>query len=194
MIGSIPSPDWKRKRFAHLGDAWSRWYGGDTLNFSIGQGYVLVTPLQMAMVTATTANGGDVLRPYLVQRIVDPTNGATIFTRRRVCVRHVGISDQNLAAVRKGMRQAVTDGTGKIVDLPDIAVAAKTGSAQMHGSGTTHGWFVAFAPYDHPTIAVAAIVEHGGHGASSAGLVARAMLQAYFKKAITQPKAAAKSD
>jgi penicillin-binding protein 2 len=83
-------------------------------------------------------------------------------------------------AVRLGMRITVTNGTGKVVNFPQIAVAAKTGSAQMHGAAKTHGWFICFAPYDHPTIAIAAIVEHGGHGADTAGRVARAMLQAYF--------------
>ena len=81
------------------------------------------------------------------------------------------------------MLDCVTDGTGKVVRFEEVEVAAKTGSAQVHGSDQTHGWFVAFAPYDHPTIAVAAIVEHGGHGGDSAGRIVRAMLRAYFNLA-----------
>jgi len=82
--------------------------------------------------------------------------------------------------VRRGMRLTVTRGTGKVVNFPQVAVAAKTGSAQMHGSAKTHGWVICFAPYSHPTIAIAAVVEHGGHGADTAGKVAQAMLQTYF--------------
>ena len=78
------------------------------------------------------------------------------------------------------MRVTVTNGTGKVVNFKDVAVAAKTGSAQTHGAAKTHGLFICFAPYNHPTIAIAAIVEHGGHGGDTAGKVARAMLQAYF--------------
>jgi penicillin-binding protein 2 len=95
-------------------------------------------------------------------------------------LRHIGISPQNISAVQTAMRDVTTNGTGAIVNFPNVAVASKTGSAQVHGNSKTHGWFVAYAPVDHPTIAIAAVVEQGGHGASSAGYVARAMLQAYF--------------
>ncbi|HEX5323308.1 MAG TPA: penicillin-binding protein 2 [Capsulimonadaceae bacterium] len=193
MIGSIPSPAWKKKHFGRLGADYSTWYPGDTINMSIGQGYVLTTPLQMALVTATTANGGYVLRPYLMQRIVT-ADGKPVIASQRVVLRKVSISDQNLAYVREGMRQTVTSGTGHIVDFPNVAVAAKTGSAQVHGSPVTHGWFVAFAPFDHPTIACAAVVEHGGHGASSAGYVVRAMLEAYFGMKVDLGGPAGKSD
>ena len=178
--GTMPSPEWKMSRFARLGPKYQQWYGGDTLNTSIGQGYVLVTPLQMALVTATTANGGYVLRPYLVSRILDPNTHAPISETQMVILRRVDIAPEYLADVCEGMRECVTDGTGAVVDFPSLPVGAKTGSAQATGAGLTHGWFVAFAPYDHPTIACAAVVEHGGHGGDSAGLVVRAMLQAYF--------------
>ena len=82
--------------------------------------------------------------------------------------------------VRRAMRVTVTNGTGKVVNFGEVAVAAKTGSAQTHGNAKTHGLFICFAPYDHPTIAIAAIVEHGGHGGDTAGKVARAMLVSYF--------------
>lgn len=193
MIGSIPSPAWKVKHFGKLGSAYSTWFPGDTLNMSIGQGYVLTTPLQMALVTATTANGGYVLRPYLMEKIVT-ADGKLVVQSKRIVLRRVGISAQNLAYVREGMRDTVTSGTGHIVDFPNVAVAAKTGSAQYTGGATTHGWFVAFAPYDHPTITCAAVVEHGGHGASSAGYVVRAMLQAYFGMKVDTGAIPGKSD
>jgi penicillin-binding protein 2 len=191
-IGSIPSPAWKKKRFKRNGPEFQQWFGGDTLHMSIGQGDVLTTPLQMARVTATVANGGDVLKPYVVSRIINH-DGKTVYEGKRTVVRHVPVSPRNMEEVRKAMRVTVTAGTGKIVDFPQVAVAGKTGSAQTHGSALTHGWFVCFAPYDHPTIAIAAIVEHGGHGAGTAGHVARAMLQTYFKLPVT-PEKTVKSD
>jgi penicillin-binding protein 2 len=184
-IGSIPSPAWKEKKFKRYGPDFDQWFGGDTLHMAIGQGDVLTTPLQMARVSATLANGGDVLRPYLVDRITDSQTGAILFSNERTVVRHVPVSDINMQAVRDAMRYTVTNGTGKSVDFPQVAVAAKTGSAQVHGKAKTHGWFICFAPYDHPTIAIAAVVEQGGHGADSAGRVARAMLQTYFHMPVT---------
>ncbi|BDI31029.1 penicillin-binding protein 2 [Capsulimonas corticalis] len=191
-IGSIPSPAWKKNHFKRYGPEYSQWFGGDTLHMSIGQGDVLTTPLQMARVTATVANGGDVLKPYVVSRIINHA-GETVYQGQRTLVRHVPVSARNMEEVRKAMRYTTTNGTGKIVDFPQVQVASKTGSAQTHGSKLTHGWFVCFAPYDHPTIAIAAIVEHGGHGAGTAGHVARAMLQTYFHLPVT-PEKSAKSD
>ncbi len=192
-IGSIPSPAWKAKRFARQGPAFTQWFGGDTLHMAIGQGDVLTTPLQMARVAATLANGGDVLRPYVVQKITTGHENKALFTNARTVIRHVPVSPQNMEDVRRGMRQTVTRGTGKVVDFRQVAVAAKTGSAQVHGSAKTHGWFICFAPYDHPTIAIAAVVEHGGHGADTAGKVARAMLQTYFHLPV-RDSGSAKSD
>ncbi len=179
-IGSIPSPAWKAHHYRRYGPAYTQWFGGDTLHMSIGQGDVLVTPLQMARVTATLANGGDLLRPYVVQKVTDGATGRVVFQNARTVIRRVPISAQNLAAVRQAMRVTVTSGTARVVDFPQVAVAGKTGSAQVHGQAMTNGWFICFAPFDHPTIAIAAVVEKGGHGANTAGKVARAMLQTYF--------------
>jgi penicillin-binding protein 2 len=184
MIGSIPSPAWKVKHFGKLGPAYSTWYGGDTLNMSIGQGYVLTTPLQMALVTATTANGGDVLKPFIVQDAINPLTHQMFALHQRTVLRHIGISPDNIKAVQKAMLGTTTGGTGAIVNLPGVQIASKTGSAQVAGHKRTHGWFVAYAPFDHPTIACAAVVEEGGHGASSAGYIVRAMLQAYFHQRV----------
>ena len=179
-IGSIPSPAWKAKRFHKLGPAFDTWYGGDTLHMSIGQGDVLTTPLQLARVAATFANGGNVLKPYVVAKITGGATGGTLYRSAPAIVRHVRVSAINMEIVRRAMRVTVTSGTGKVVNFKGVTVAAKTGSAQTHGAAKTHGLFICFAPYNHPTIAIAAIVEHGGHGGDTAGKVARAMLQAYF--------------
>ncbi len=179
-IGSVPSPAWKLKHFHRLGDAFDQWFGGDTLHMSIGQGDVLTTPLQMARVAATLANGGSVLKPFVVSSVTGADTGAVIYHSKRTVVRRVPVSAANMERVRKAMRATVTEGTGKVVSFPGLAVAAKTGSAQTYGSKMTHGLFICFAPYNHPTIAIAAIVEHGGHGGGTAGKISRAMLQAYF--------------
>ena len=178
--GAIPSPAWKAKRFRKLGPAFDQWFGGDTLHMSIGQGDVLTTPLQMARVTAAFANGGNVLKPYVVAKVTGGAAGVVEYRSTPTVIRHVAVSTANMERVRRAMRVTVTNGTGKVVNFQDVAVAAKTGSAQTHGNALTHGLFICFAPYNHPTIAIAAIVEHGGHGGTTAGVVARAMLQAYF--------------
>lgn len=189
-IGTVPSPVWKEKHFRRLGPDFTKWYGGDTLHMAIGQGDVLTTPLQLARVCATVANGGDVLRPFIVDHITDPTTGVVRFRNHRVLIRHVPVSAVNMESVRQAMRQTVTSGTGRIVNFSQVEVAAKTGSAQVHGVDKTHGLFICFAPYNHPTIAIAGIVERGGHGADTAGKVARAMLEAYFHLPETHEQAA----
>jgi len=179
-IGSVPSPAWKMKHFHRLGPAFDQWFGGDTLHMSIGQGDVLTTPLQMARVAAAFANGGNVLKPYVVSEVLNANSHTVIYHSKPIIVRHVPVSAANMERVRMAMRITVTRGTGKVVNFPGIAVAAKTGSAQTYGASMTHGLFICFAPYNHPTIAMAAIVEHGGHGGSTAGKVCRAMLLSYF--------------
>ena len=192
-IGSIPSPTWKMKHFHRLGPAFDQWFGGDTLHMSIGQGDVLTTPLQMARVAATLANGGNVLKPYVVSEVMDAGSRTASYQCTPTIVRHIPVSAPNLERVRMAMRMTVTEGTGRVVSFPGVAVAAKTGSAQTYGSAKTHGLFICFAPYNHPTIAIAAIVEHGGHGGDTAGKVCRAMLQAYFHLKDTG-EASARSD
>lgn len=181
MIGSIPSPAWKKKRFGKFGALAAQWYDGDTLNMSIGQGYVLTTPLQMAMVTAATATSGTVYRPYLLDYAQDPLTGVVVSKTKPTVLSRVAADASNFAVVQEGMRECVTRGTGRVVDFDGLDVAAKTGSAEVTNSNVADGWFVAYAPYEHPRVAIAAVVEHGGHGGDSAGKVVRAMLKAYFK-------------
>ena len=192
--GLIPTAEWKQKRFG------KRWYHGETLPVSIGQGYVLMTPIQMASMIATVANEGTVYRPFLVKRIVD-TDGKTLKEFKPEVIGRTGISPANFRLVKQGLFSVVNDpgGTGGMARLYDVRVAGKTGTSQvvkMRDSkrGTPyqyrdHALFVAFAPYDKPEIAVAVIVEHGEHGGSAAGPIAGRMLRAYFdgKKPITKP-------
>ncbi|MDI3269837.1 MAG: penicillin-binding protein 2 [Bacillota bacterium] len=179
------------------------WVPGDTVNASIGQGYNAFTPIQMAQMVATLATG-ERYRPYLVDAILSP-EGEVLWQQKPELLNRVDLPESDLQAVRKGML-AVTSynphfgavdspyGTGysAFADLPEtsqkilgrtIRVAAKTGTAE--GRATSDGWFVAYAPYDDPQIAIAVAIEKAGGGALAGALVARALVDAYFGLPIT---------
>ena len=175
--GLVPSPEWKEKAKKES------WYLGDTYHMAIGQGDVLVTPLQMIDAVAAIANGGELLKPYVVQKINDK-EGKTIQETQKEIIRAKFIDDANLQVVREGMRNAVTASYGSaraLNDLP-VASAAKTGTAQFGSEGKTHAWMVTFAPYNDPQIAIAVIVEGGGEGYATAGPVAEQILNWYFTR------------
>ena len=183
--GLMPDPAW-RARFNARRPAMQRWFPGNTLNMSIGQGDVLATPLQMAIATAAIANGGTKWTPHLVTQIFDSTG--KLVRQTKPTGQNVGISPRNLAIVRAGMRTVVTNGTGKPCNLPQVAVAGKTGSAEDDHSPLPHSWWVCYAPADKPTIAIAVIVENSGHGSENALPVARAVLEAAFPVPKATPK------
>lgn len=175
--GLVPSPEWKEKTKNEM------WYLGDTYHMAIGQGDVLATPLQMAVSTAAIANGGEVLQPHLVRKITDK-DGKTIKEFSKVVVRSNFVDENNLSIVRSGMHNCVTQDYGSckaLNDLP-VTVAAKTGTAQFGAEGKTHGWMVAYAPYDNPTIAMAVIVEGGGEGYAVAEPVVKDVFNWYFSQ------------
>ncbi|HEY9722635.1 MAG TPA: penicillin-binding protein 2 [Oscillatoriaceae cyanobacterium] len=160
--GFIPDPAWKRR-------VWhDKWWPGDSANMGIGQGAVNVTPLQAAVMVSAIANGGDVMVPRLID------DGKTEPPR---IVNHW--NPEALATVRKGLRLVVQSGTGTVADVPGKEISGKTGSAES-GKPKTHGWFVCYGPGPHPTIAIACICEAAGHGGSTAGKVARTILDEYF--------------
>jgi penicillin-binding protein 2 len=178
--GLLPSADWLRTTKNE------RWSQGQTANTSIGQGYVLASPLQMAMVTAAIANGGTNYQPTLVHQIQQP-DGTLI--RRPPKIRgdlrkDNGLSPEQIEIVRKGMFNVVNaqDGTGKQGAVPRIQVAGKTGTAQFWRDGIkdNHTWFLAFAPYDHPRIALAVMVEGGKSGGGVAAPIAAEIIQKIF--------------
>jgi penicillin-binding protein 2 len=176
--GLMPDEEWKARTMHE------KWYGGNTLNCSIGQGDILATPLQMAVVTAAIANNGRMMRPHMLKEIRGRDRKTTVRIAPEL-VRTLPVSQDNIAAIKEGMRQTVIGdrGTGHIVNLPGIAVAAKTGSAQNkrgHRARKTHAWFVCFAPVENPTIAICVFREEAGHGGTESGPVARAMLEEYF--------------
>lgn len=169
--GLLPTAAWKERE---LGE---EWYPGDTVNMSIGQGFLLVSPLQMAVATAAVANGGQVPRPYLVEKAVGP-NGR-ILQQNRPRLRKLPVSKHHLAAVRQGMRGAVQYGTGMAADAPQVAVAGKTGTVESFANvnnphGRNHVWFVSYAPADKPELVVVVFLEKsGGYGGSLAAPIAR---------------------
>jgi penicillin-binding protein 2 len=172
--GFIPDQSWKQKK---LGE---RWYVGDDYHCAIGQGFDTATPLQIANMTATIANGGSVYRPHLVEKIVKP-NGTEQEIGSQVLNKNF-ISKSNMDIVREGMRETIASSSGSARQLADlkVAVAGKTGTAQYGTEGKTHGWFASFAPFDNPEIAMAVLVEGGGEGHSTAVPVTKEVYQWYF--------------
>lgn len=190
VAGLVPSTRWKRDVY----DA--RWWTGDSLNMVIGQGATSTTPLQMAMVCATVANGGDLLQPHLLNRIVWPKHlnlPDTVYGKR--VRRHIEVRPETLQIVREAMRTAVEHGTGKPVSGLPIKVAGKTGSAEHIGNRPPHAWFICFAPYEKPKYAISVFVSEGEHGSTTAGPVARKILAALYNfKGVGGPATAAPSD
>ena len=154
--GTIAGAKWKKARIKE------NWYGGDTVNYGIGQGYVLVTPLQMARAYASIANGGKLLTPKL--NSAAPTQ-----------YRQLGISPAIIKLMQQGLREVAHIGTGKRASTFGVQVAGKTGTAQ-NSQGEDHAWFVGYAPADHPRYAVAAIAEAGKGGGAVTGPIVGKML------------------
>ncbi len=190
--GLIPTRKWKKKRFG------TSWYDGETVNTSIGQGFVLTTPLQLASMTAALANGGTVWKPQIVQKTVN-LEGETDWIFKPEKLMQTTWPAESLQAVQKGMEAVVNDvgGTAWRSRLEKVRFAGKTGTAQVvrrksdeeekqQNKGEIpyqyrdHALFVSYAPIDNPQIAVAVVVEHGGHGSSVAAPIASALFEAYF--------------
>lgn len=184
--GLIPTVVWKAKRYG------KKWFSGETLPVAIGQGYLLMTPIQLASMTATVANDGLVVRPRLVKRIVDP-EGKLVQEFVPEVLRNTNISPHNLKLIRQGLYAVVHEegGTGANARLWDVKTAGKTGTSQvvkldenrkrkMGYQYQDHALYVSFAPYDKPEIAVAVVVEHGGGGGAVAAPIAGRIMRKYF--------------
>jgi len=162
--GNVIDRQWKRK---NIGE---RWYSGDTVNYSIGQGYLLMTPLQIARMYASFANGGKMIAPRLTPAVINevPEGGTT------------DISKAHFELIREALRQVVKDGTAKQAGQYGVSVAGKTGSCQ-NPHGPDHALFAGYAPADDPRYAVALVLEAGEHGGSVASPIAGELL-AYLVK------------
>lgn len=185
--GLIPDTQWKRKRYRQP------WYPGETLSIAIGQGYLTVTPLQMANMMAAVANGGTLYRPRIVSR-VESVDGATVHEYGPEKIRTIDLKKTTLERVHKALADVVRSatGTGGGARSAMVAIAGKTGTAQvieMKGAylkseqlsyfNRDHAWFVAYAPVENPKIALAVLVEHGGHGGSAAAPLAKKVIEKF---------------
>lgn len=172
--GFLPTAEWKEKKFGE------RWYIGDTYHASIGQGFVLATPLQLADATSAVANGGTLWKPRVVGQIRD--RDGTLRSMAPEALRRNVIDPSILKTVREGMRMTVTESVGtaqSLASLP-VAVAGKTGTAQFGTEKKTHGWFESFAPYEHPTIVLVVLIEGQENEGYFAIPVTKDVLSWYF--------------
>jgi penicillin-binding protein 2 len=161
---------------------YGRWTRGYTINLAIGQGDMSVTPMQLARYTAAIANGGLLHAPHFVHRLVHPETGRSV--RPQVPAPDtIPIADDHFETVRRGMKRVMEEGTGKWVQVPGIASAGKTGTAQ-NPHGEDHSLFIMFAPYDDPEIALAVAVENAGYGATAAAPIASLMAEQYLTGSI----------
>lgn len=165
----------------------SYWFVGDTLNLSIGQGELLVTPIKMAQYAAALASRGKVWRPYYLDRVVNAQNGRVLQQGKSEQIGSVDIQPATWDLIYKALKHTVDTGTARRVKMKGLDVYGKTGTAQ-NPHGNDHGWFMAFAGKEgeEPEIAVAVFVEYGKSGSSVAGPVARQMLEAYFNTEKTE--------
>ncbi|UCC65025.1 MAG: penicillin-binding protein 2, partial [Anaerolineae bacterium] len=180
--GLVPTAKWKRLNYSE------RWVTGDTYNMSIGQGYVLATPLQMVNATAVVANGGTLYRPQILYQVVD-NDGRVAQDFVPQAIRQLPIEPLFLATVAEGMEAAVVWGSAQLAYLDAVRVAGKTGTAEFfdpnippddEGNLPTHAWFTAFAPVEEPEIALVVFLYNGGEGSETAVPIAAEILRYYF--------------
>ncbi|HUQ69322.1 MAG TPA: penicillin-binding transpeptidase domain-containing protein [Planctomycetaceae bacterium] len=167
-----------------------RWYAGDTLGLAIGQSTLTTTPLQIARMMAAIANGGALVTPHLVAAGGPTSVAEPLGTDVRPVFAHPdpqpieGLHLETLAAIREGLDRVVQDshGTGyKTVRLDEVAIAGKTGTAEAGGGRPDHAWFAGYAPADHPRVAFAVVLEHGGSGGKTAGPIAREFVRSLLQ-------------
>jgi penicillin-binding protein 2 len=189
--GLIPTSSWKKKRYG------APWHAGETVVAAIGQGYDLVTPIQQFVMISAVANGGDVVVPQIVERVMSP-EGRVLVSFEPKFAGKVPASSTTLKLVKEALKGVVQDprGTGQRARVKGVEVAGKTGTAQvvkltervrqrkvaLPYRFRDHAWFVCFAPVDVPKIAVVVVVEHGGLGGIEAAPVAQRILQAFFDR------------
>jgi penicillin-binding protein 2 len=175
--GLVPDDEWSRRARGH------RWYPGETISVAIGQGPLLVTPMQIARMTAAVANGGYLVKPHL-------TTEAT----PREQPERLPVSEESMAFSRRGMWAVVNapGGTAGRSRIPEVEMAGKTGTVQVVAQATwgigddlpfdkrDHAWFASFAPAEDPQLVVVVFVEHGGSGSGAAAPIAKAIYEKYF--------------
>ena len=171
LSGTVPDPLWKLKRFK------SPWFPGDTVNMSIGQGFLQATPLQMAIMTGIIANGGYKVRPHIVKGIREGNEWKYTNIERE----KIPISDETIKIVKDGMIKTVEKGTGILCKMENLEIGGKTGTAEDPPRKMPHSWFVSFAPADKPEIVMVVFIEGGGKGGEVATPLAKEIYQEIFK-------------
>lgn len=167
----LPSSDYYDKRYGK-----GKWTRGYLVSLAIGQGELNTTPLQLAAFTAAIANKGTYYQPHVVQGYRETGTGT--YTDIEFSRKKLPVSESTLDFITESMEAVVERGTGRIARLDSVRIAGKTGTAQ-NPHGKDHAWFVAFAPVEDPSIAIAVLVENAGYGSSNAGPIARAMINYY---------------
>ena len=180
LAGTLPSPEWKKKRFKKKQD--QRWLPGDLINMSIGQGYVLATPIQIASAYQAIANNGVQLKPTVVDRFV--TYSGKVENNAPKVVRKLNVSSKNLKLMQNALRLPVSGygGTAKLLRIGGYPVSAKTGTAQNTGFVDNHSWIAGYFPSDNPQIVFLSIVEGGGYGGVASGDMALKFILKYRDK------------
>lgn len=180
LAGTLPSPEWKKKRFKKKQD--QRWLPGDLINMSIGQGYVLATPIQIASAYQAIANNGVQLKPTVVDRFV--TYSGKVENNAPKVVRKLNVSSKNLKLMQNALRLTVSGygGTAKLLRIGGYPVSAKTGTAQNTGFADDHSWIAGYFPSDNPQIVFVSNVEGGGYGGVASGNMALKFILKYRDK------------
>lgn len=172
--GFFPTPNWKRQTKREI------WYPGDTLNLSIGQGYLLVTPFEIYRLLCGIATRGKVYRPHLLKGILD-SKGRLIKESKAVLEREIRVRESTWDLLINGMKRVVTQGTGYACRGIPVALAAKTGTAQ-NPHGKDHSWFGGFFPVENPEIVFLVFVENGGDGSGEAAHIANNLIRWFLEK------------
>ncbi len=175
--GFLPSKEWKK---TNKGESW---YVGDTYNLSIGQGDLLVTPLQAAVWTAAFANGGTIVKPHVAMKVSSKGTDVEQFSFPPNSTNVV--SSKTIDIVRQGMRECVLTGSCKLLQTLPFTSAGKTGTAQWNSTKPEHAWFTAFAPYENPQIVITVLIEEGGQGSVVSMPIARDFLSWWGKQYLT---------
>jgi penicillin-binding protein 2 len=177
--GLVPTPAWLSKTFHQS------WYEGQTINLSIGQGYLAVTPLQLAVAYSALVNGGTVVRPHVAQAIL---RGESVQTLKFKPVRKVKLTDA--WAIKQGLFEATHSPAGtsaSVFSTFPVPVAGKTGTAESGAGRSDHSWYASWAPADHPKVVVVVLIAHGGFGVQAAAPAAREIYQAFFRLKGSKP-------
>jgi penicillin-binding protein 2 len=173
VSGLVPNPKWKETT-QHM-----PWFPGNTIQMSIGQGYLLTTPLQMLDMDSAIAMNGKIFKPHLLYRVVDQKTGRAIYDQAPELLGQATLEPEHLNFIQNSMEKVISNdrGTGKKARIPGVRVAGKTGTSE-NPHGDNHAWFTAYAPAEDPRVAVIVLVENGGEGGIVSAPIAQRLMEA----------------